>query len=317
MDRHTTRDEKFDLVDDSEARPTSQTEGMSSTSRTVGLGRAAAEAAARAAFRGGIEIKSLEGLDAITDVASLFRTIWGPDEQDLIGVSTLRALAHSGNYLSGAYLEGELIGANVGFLGWYEGTLQLHSHILGVLPMARGRNVGFALKQHQRAWCIERDIFKVTWTFDPLVSRNAYFNLTKLGASVTSYYVGFYGTMNDQINGQDESDRVLVEWTLDSPRAVAASVGEHEIPDESSFVDRGGEVILQVGPDGAPVERPASSNTLLVGIPADVVQLRRDDKDRAAMWRRSSRAALQPSLNDGYAIQAMTRSGYYVLERVS
>jgi predicted GNAT superfamily acetyltransferase len=290
---------------------------MSTSDGSNGIRTAAWEAASKAAAGSGITVRELSRLDGLKETVGLFTTIWGPQDRDLIGVSVLRALSHSGNYVCGAYIGGELVGALVGFVGWHEGSLQLHSHILGVAPTAQGRNVGFALKEHQRAWCLERDILKITWTYDPLVSRNAYFNLAKLGASVTTYYVSFYGQMNDDINGGDDSDRVLIDWSLDSPRACSASVGELRTPEFESLLTDGAAIALQVGSNGEPVPGDVSGEKMLVGVPRDIVELRRTEPETAIAWRRATREVLQSALSDGYVIGGMTRTGYYVVEKVS
>jgi predicted GNAT superfamily acetyltransferase len=290
---------------------------MSSTIQAIDSARMAADAAEAAAVRSGIDVRVLSDLPAIQRAVELFGSIWGPQDRDLIGVSTLRALAHSGNYLVGAYLDGEMVGAITGFLGWHGASLQLHSHILGVSATAQGHNVGFALKQHQRAWALGKGIGTVTWTFDPLVSRNAYFNLTKLGATVTAYYPSFYGQMNDEINGRDESDRVLIEWELTSTRAVAAGVGKLVSPHLDSLLEAGAVVALEVGADDMPIERSVTSDRILVGVPRDIVELRKTDPQSARRWRFAVREVLEGALNDGFVISSMTRSGYYVLEKIS
>lgn len=280
------------------------------------LAQTAAEAAARAASRGGIEVRKLGDLEQVEQAVELFRSIWGLEERDVIGVATMRALAHSDNHVFGAYLGGRLVGAITGFVGWHERVLQLHSHVLGVSPDVQGRNVGFALKEHQRAWALAKGITTVTWTFDPLVCRNAYFNLTKLGAAVTAYYPSFYGQMNDGINGSDDSDRVLIEWALGSPRAVEASMGNGAAPEVAELQGLGAAVALSVDADGSPVEGSASGDTLLVGIPRDIVELRKRDPRIAAAWRAASRSILGGALDDGYVVAAMAKPGYYVLERM-
>src|SRR5699024_8773798 len=103
--------------------------------------------------------------------------IWRPDPANPpVTTELLRALTKAGNYVTGAYDGAELIGACVGFFGEPAGAA-LHSHIAGVTGAARGRHVGFALKLHQRAWALRRGVREIAWTFDPLIRRNAYFNL--------------------------------------------------------------------------------------------------------------------------------------------
>ena len=78
-------------------------------------------------------------------------------------------------------------------MGWLGGhpphELHMHSHILGVLPGSETHGLGFDLKQHQRRWCLARGVTVMEWTTDPLVRRNAYFNVTKLGAEAPTYLV--------------------------------------------------------------------------------------------------------------------------------
>lgn len=290
---------------------------MHITAITPNLTESAVQAASQAALTAGIEIRKLDDLVDVERAVELHRSIWGPEDRDLIGVATLRALSHADNYVFGAYLGDRFVGAITGFVGWHGKTLQLHSHILGVSPEVQGRNVGFALKEHQRAWCLTKGITTITWTFDPLVSRNAYFNLTKLGAAVTAYYPSFYGQMDDVINGSDDSDRVLIEWELGAPRALEASFGEGvATPTIDELHERGAQVALAVGTDDSPIETPVMSDTILVGIPRDIVELRRRDPQLGARWRSASRAALEGALNDGFAITALAQPGFYVLKRV-
>ncbi|HWL66720.1 MAG TPA: GNAT family N-acetyltransferase, partial [Actinomycetota bacterium] len=145
---------------------------------------------------------------------------------------------------------------------------------------------------------------------------NAYFNLTKLGASITAYFPSFYGPMNDGINGRDDSDRVLVVWALDSQKATEASTGNLKAPDLEMLTRSGAEVALKVDTNDRPVEMDASGDTILVGVPRDIVEIRRNDPDLAHLWRLATRDILSGALNDGYEVVAMTRSGYYVLERI-
>ena len=297
--------------------PAARLRPVTTTVVTPDLAQAAGQAATDAAARGGIDVRKSDDLTSIQETVKLLRSIWGPEERELITVTTLRALSHADNYVFGAYANERLVGAIVGFVGWSDEKLQLHSHILGVSPEVQGRHLGFALKQHQRAWSLSKGIASIAWTFDPLVCRNAYFNLTKLGASIVAYYPSFYGPMNDEINGRDDSDRVLIEWVLGSPRAVEASAGDGvPTPDVSEMQARGAEIALSMGDDGSPIEASTQSETILVGIPRDIVEIRRRDQQLGARWRAASRAVLEGALNDGYVIAAMASPGYYVLEKV-
>jgi predicted GNAT superfamily acetyltransferase len=279
----------------------------------AGQAVAAADAAAR---RAGVRVERLLDVASIHEASRLFNHVWStPANQPLISGATLRALSHSDNYVVGAYEGSEMVGAAVGFMGFHMGTLHLHSHMTGVSPKLQGRSVGFALKQHQRAWALSRGIKVVMWTFDPLVRRNAYFNISKLGASITEFYESFYGEMSDGINERDETDRVLSEWNLGSPHATEASIRRVPDPDVASLEGSGAKVALTIGESGAPVEHPVESDVVLVQVPEDIVELRHRDEDLAHEWRLALRHVLRATLNAGYVTTGMSRSGFYVLRR--
>jgi predicted GNAT superfamily acetyltransferase len=164
--------------------------------------------------------------------------------------------------------------------------------------------VGFTLKLHQRAWALAAGITEIRWTFDPLVRRNAYFNITKLGARPTEYLPEFYGQMSDGVNAGDESDRLYVTWPLAGP--------------ETSTVDSGHPpVSILDNVDGQPVAtgRAAGDGPLSVATPADIEALRRARPAVARAWRLAVRDALVPAMAGGHRIVAMTPDGSYRLER--
>jgi predicted GNAT superfamily acetyltransferase len=257
-----------------------------------------------------IPIEGLAELDDLRELAELFALVWGRPGEPPINSDILRALAHSGNYLAGTRSEGRLIGGIVGWLGGHPPhDLHMHSHILGVVPGIEARGLGFALKQHQRRWCLERSVGAVEWTFDPLVRRNAYFNLTKLGAEATRYLVDFYGAMDDGINAGDESDRILIRWELTSEKTTQAAEGKPAEP----AVDEGAVRVLAVGTVGEPVARDLHGRTALLQVPDDIVALRRRSPELARTWRYAVRAALGDAMSAGYRVTAVTRDGWYVL----
>ncbi|MGW2939110.1 GNAT family N-acetyltransferase [Streptomyces sp. NPDC001156] len=276
------------------------------------LDRAAA-AAATAQARAGVDVRELGDIPALTSAALLFADIWNTDRPPL-NSDVMRALAHAGNYVVGAFDGEELLGASVAFLGLREG-LTLHSHISGVRAGAQGRSIGFALKLHQRAWAIRRGIECVTWTFDPLIRRNAYFNLVKLGARATEYLPDFYGDMSDGINQGQHSDRLHLTWPLLAPHVIdlldSVPSRRPAPPDTAAHA----EPRLVQGPDGGPQPHPTDAQAQLCWIPADIEAVRRKDPAGAAHWRLALRTALTGALAEGYDIRTCTRSGHYLLTR--
>ena len=236
-----------------------------------------------------MDIKELEHMPQMHELAELFATIWGRPGEPPLDSSTLQALSHSGNYVVAAYTGTHMVGGLVGWLGGHPPDhLHLHSHILGVLPDTETRGVGFSLKQHQRTWCMDRGVTSIEWTFDPLVRRNAYFNLVKLGADAVEYLVDFYGPMDDGINTGDESDRVLVRWNLHSEKAAFAAAG-------------------------SPLDLRPGAGALLVPVPEDIVATRRDDPELARRWRHRLREDLGGAMSRGYRVTGFTGGFEYVL----
>ena len=261
------------------------------------------------------EIRELSELEDLRRLADLFAVVWGRPGEPPISTDILKALAHSGNYVSGAFADGRLIGGLVGWLGGSPRTeLHMHSHILGVLPDREARGLGFELKQDQRRWCLRRGVGLMEWTTDPLIRRNVYFNLGKLGAVAPKYLVDFYGEMRDGINAGDKSDRLLIVWRLDSPAAEAAAAGRLAEIDVEKLRSWGSDAILSVGAEGEPVARASSARVLICQLPDDIVTMRRSDPGLARKWRVALRDALDGSLERGYQITGATRSGWYVLE---
>jgi predicted GNAT superfamily acetyltransferase len=245
-----------------------------------------------------VVVRELGRIEDLQAAEALFSATWPGQPPATAGL--LKALVHAGGYVSGAYRGEDLVGAAAAFLADHGGPA-LHSHLAAVPPAARGLGVGLALKLHQRGWAAAHGLRVVTWTFDPLVRRNAWFNLAKLGAGVEAYLPDFYGPMDDGINDGGPSDRLLAVWP------TAGAVGGGEAP--------GGWVPALEEVDGRPVAhpRPPSARLLAVATPPDVEALRRRDPGLALAWRLAVREALGPLLERGRAT-GFTRAGSYVVD---
>lgn len=273
--------------------------------------------ATQAAKSAGVRVTELTSLDDLAAAADLYDTVWSSNSGSQLPLGVLRALSYSHNYNAGAFSGDELVGAATGFRGEAHGVGHLHSHVLGVLPDSRSRNVGYALKLHQRAWALGQGFASVIWTFDPLVAKNAYFNLTKLGAGAGAYLTNFYGEMNDAQNAGEESDRLVVEWDLDSDKAIAAGRGQPSEPDLRALQSAGASVVLEADGSGGPVTNDAQGRTLLFKIPSDIVAMRSSEPQLARQWRMALRETLGRYLSGEsrkrYEIEGVSKSGWYVL----
>lgn len=265
---------------------------------------AAATDAEQAAVHAGVQVLPLDTLAGVREAADLFARVWRTDPtKPPLAAEVMRAVEHAGGYVMGAFIGDQMVGASSGFLGM-DGQRRavLHSHISGVVD--QGRGVGLALKLHQRAWALERGIASITWTFDPLVRRNAWFNLVKLGATCVEYLPDFYGPMSDALNGGQSSDRLFTRWDLcATPRGP---------------VDPPGAVLVLDEVDGQPQPthaRPTPGTDLLVRLPADIEALRATAPDTADAWRGAVREALVPAFADGLQVRAMTPDRCLLLRR--
>jgi predicted GNAT superfamily acetyltransferase len=281
-------------------------------STAAGAAVRAAELAARTAR---VQVRVIAELDDLEAVYRLYDRIWRPDPSNPpVTTELLRALTKAGNYVSGAFDGAELLGACVGFFSAPAGSA-MHSHVAGVSPTAVGRSIGFALKLHQRAWAMQRGVGQIAWTFDPLVSRNAYFNLVKLRAAATEYLPNFYGGMNDGINGTGDTDRLLVQWELTAARVVAASAGRISPADAEAERGHGAVIALARSDRGWPVPGELAGETALVAIPHDVEGLRRTDPGCAQQWRIAVRDVLATAMAAGGQVDGFDKSGWYVVRR--
>ncbi|WP_214401567.1 GNAT family N-acetyltransferase [Pseudonocardia lacus] len=265
----------------------------------------AADTAARGA---GVSVRELTELADLDRTVELLCAIWGRSANPPMTVELLRAFTKAGNYVAGAFADGVLVGACVGFFH-APSEDALHSHIAGVAPAATNRRIGFALKLHQRAWAMARGVGEIAWTFDPLVARNAHFNLVKLAARPAEYLPNFYGPLGDAINGDEDSDRLLVRWRLRDPDVVLACSGDGPA---RSRLD-GAVPALGTADDGGPRPGSLDGPTSLVAVPPDVERLRLVDPQAARRWRTAVREALAALAGRGGRIDGFDRAGGYVV----
>ncbi len=228
----------------------------------------------------GIDIRPLDTVEEVHLASAVLAEVWGGDRGGM-PPNLLRALAHSGNYAVGLFDGERMVGASVAFFA-APAARSMHSHITGVLPDHQSRGLGRVLKRHQQEWALARDVGHITWTFDPLVARNAHFNLRVLGTRVTEYLVNHYGPMDDGVNRGDETDRIMVSWALAAPPVPT--------PDDEQVV--------------------AS-----VAIPHDLETMRREAPAEAAAWRRRVRDAVLANGADGLAFGGFDDARGYLFIR--
>ncbi len=260
-----------------------------------------AREAARAA---GVTIRPTEGLEEAAAVVAVMTAVWGAHQ--LLPREFIRAMQGAGIPPLAAFDGDEMVGFVLGFIGGGPDGLHVHSHQLAVRNPHRAHGVGFALKLAQAAAALDEGLSTVRWTFDPLVARNAYFNLSKLGAVADRYHRHFYGDMTDVLNRGERTDRLEVLWDLTA-----------ETPAEYRFDRRPPEVLGRTGPDDAPrptALRDPDDEHALVRIPRDHPALRERDPALARAWRDAAAEALEACLAAGMVAETFLKeeSAYYL-----
>jgi predicted GNAT superfamily acetyltransferase len=213
----------------------------------------------------------------------LFDNVWHTSYGTEITSNLLQAMVHSGSYLSGAFVENKLVGAAFAFPATNNG-LHLHSHMTAVLDEYRDQGVGYALKIDQWNWAKKHKYSHLSWTFDPLVRRNAKLNIVKLGVDISTYYPNFYGEMPDALNAGDESDRLMVSWStdIDEPKAR--------------------ELITDPKPDD-----------ILIEIPEDIVAIRSKNQSESMKWRRQVRDQFLAAFEKNGKVVGFSANNEYVV----
>jgi predicted GNAT superfamily acetyltransferase len=169
-----------------------------------------------------ITVRLLHSIPDFQRCVQIARQIWSDADLETEPTVTYIIANHIGGQILGAF-EGEtMVGFSKAYLGLHDQTLYLHSHMAGVLASHRDRGVGRQLKLFQREDALRRNIRLIEWTFDPLETKNAHFNLNRLGAISRRYIPNFYGITTSPLHRNMPTDRLLVEWHLDSPRVIAA-----------------------------------------------------------------------------------------------
>ncbi|MPY78052.1 MAG: chorismate synthase [Actinophytocola sp.] len=257
-----------------------------------------------------MRIETLADPHGLRAVAALFASVWGSGPgADPLPTDVLVSLAHAGGAVHVARDSEGLAGASAAVFG----PPRTHSTYSLIAASARpGSGVGLALKHAQRAWALRHGATSMRWTFDPLVTRNARFNLVKLGAIAREYVADFYGPLADGTNDNDETDRLTVVWALDGVRATDAARGRYrrvEGPDPTEAARA-----PKNAPDGGPLT-VLDAGGLWCRFPTDIVALRRIDPHQATRWRVAVREALAPAFAEDFVAVGMSRDGWCRLTR--
>jgi predicted GNAT superfamily acetyltransferase len=258
-------------------------------------------------------IRALQTESEFAAFESLQHEIWGDEIAEVVTAALARIIQKIGGISAGAFdRQNQLVGLVFGFTGIHQGKPVHWSHMLAVRENQRNSGLGLQLKLYQRQILLDNGVQEVFWTFDPLVAKNAYINLTLLGGSVQEYVRDMYGSGEDsKLFRGIGTDRFIVRWPIGEER-VAQIVDKGLRFDHSSFANSRLAVysLTPSNGDSAPeAEIDLSDKSLRVEIPSDIHRMMSVSVSQAAEWRSKTRAAFENLLDRGYAISGFYRDG--------
>jgi predicted GNAT superfamily acetyltransferase len=272
-----------------------------------------------------IVIRDLESFDDLCQVKSVEKEVWGMADDDSLPMTLAIACKAAGSIFVGAFDGDKLVGFAFGIFGREHGQTTIHSHMLAVLERYRQHDLGLKLKHAQRERALGLGIREMTWTYDPLQSRNAHFNFAKLGIVSDTYKVDFYGPETSSVLHRNGTDRLWVRWLLDSRRAGDRVAGK-DTRAETLDALRHLAPLVSFNGDGRPARADLAESLgrqrVSIEIPGEILEVERTDMGLAREWRAATRWAFTEAIGAGFYVAEFCRSirgqqgpGAYLLER--
>ena len=272
-----------------------------------------------------VAIRDLEGIEDLVQLQQVEKEVWGMADEDAIPLTLAVACKAAGNIFVGAFDKQKMVGFAFGFLGREHGRTTIHSHMLAVLDAYRHLDLGAQLKQAQRERALAMGVSEMTWTYDPLQSRNAHFNFSKLGVVSDTYKVNFYGPETSSMLHRNGTDRLWVRWVLNS-RRVRDRLGARNSRTETLDALKLLAPLVRFDPSGRPeradLRESIARQRVSIEIPGDILEVERADMGLAREWREATRWAFRESLKAGFFVAEFCRSirgqqgpGAYLLQK--
>jgi len=268
-----------------------------------------------------LSIRDIETLGDMRQVEAIQKEVWGLDDREVFPTVALIPIIEAGGVLIGAYAGDRLAGFVFGYPGQHHGRPIMHSDMLAVRPAYRSLGLGYRLKLAQRERALANGIDTITWTFDPLQSLNAHFNIARLGAIADSYRVNYYGDTSGFLH-RAGTDRLWATWQLLSTRVKGRIEGGADTEVPALYQPP---AALQLGPDDEPVaDEPDcfEHQSLAIEIPEDINWMLTERSHLAERWRRATRMTFTRAISSGFfvkefyrVIRGHGRVGLYLLAR--
>ncbi len=249
-------------------------------------------------------IRPLTKVEEFERLVDIQRTVWKHDDLDVTPIHQFCVSARMGGIILGAWTGGILVGYVYSFPAVLGSTPCQHSHHLAVLPEFQGRGLGKKLKWVQREEAVKLGCKLITWTFDPMQTRNANLNLQALGAVSKTYFPNFYGLTPALCLGPGvPTDRLLIEWPIGDRRVFSRAEGRSGIP---VFIKEAIPRALECRPNrpGVPA-RPSApkldleADVVLAEVPRDIRALKARP-DIIVEWQSGLRRVMNHYFGRGY-----------------
>ena len=228
-------------------------------------------------------IRHCHGMEEFEACLRVERKVWKSSDIDVVPIPLFVVASETGGQVLGAFNGEDLVGFTLAIAGWRARKPFLHSHMTAVLDAHRDRGVGRRLKHYQREDALARGIGLIEWTFDPLVTKNAYFNFMRLGAIARRFLPNIYGITTSPLHGSLPTDRLVAEWHLRSPRVLRVLAGKQ-------------------------ANAPISKRAVRITIPSNLEPLRSSDSARALQIQSEVRENFVKWLGKGYVATAVMPS---------
>ena len=242
-----------------------------------------------------VVIRDIETLEEMHEVEQLQREVWGVEDLEIYPALALKPQKEVGATLIGAFAEGRMVGFVFGFPGILDGETIIHSDMLGISPAYRSNNLGYLLKCAQRDAAIKLGVKRITWTFDPLQSRNAHFNFSKLGVIADRYYIDYYGVTSSFLHRYG-TDRLWVTWILDDESVKSPPADIEGLPH-----------LVRVGENVEPIlnAEPITDTRVVIEIPREL-------NEHQKLWRMATRDAFTRALEQGFIVRGFYKGKYFL-----
>jgi predicted GNAT superfamily acetyltransferase len=256
-------------------------------------------------------IRDLRSIEDLYQAIAVEKEVWGSNDDDLTSPTFAIASREAGHLWLGAFDGPKMAGYAFAFHAMENGKLSIHSHMLAVREPYREYDLGTKLKLAQRERAMAQHIHEITWTFDPLQSKNAHLNFAKLGVVSNNYKADFYGLNSSSILHQNSTDRLWVKWPINSRRVENRLRGKdnrQEMLDALANI----QPLVRFDGEGKPVHSDLTEalarQRVAIEIPSNIGEVEQTNPALAKDWRESTRWAFTESLKSGFFVAEYCRT---------